>query len=341
MIRIENISKTYHGKSKEVEALKNVSLEIQDGEIFGVIGFSGAGKSTLIRCINLLERPDSGKVIVNDSDLLALSKSELRKERKSMGMIFQQFNLLNSKTVYQNLAIPMILEKKPKDEIKKRVRELLEFVELEDKMDTYADQLSGGQKQRVGIARALATNPSILLCDEATSALDPKTTESILQLLKKVNRELGVTILLITHEMNVIKKICDRVAVMENGAVVELGNVLDVFGNPQREVTKGFVSTVIDDTIPASILESLKKDQSSHKVLRLKFKGEQAQDALLSRVSKNYDVLTSILFATVNELQGIVLSILVVKLEGTDDEIKKAQAFIEESGVEVQEVSLQ
>lgn len=341
MIRIENISKTYHGKSKEVEALKNVSLEIRDGEIFGVIGFSGAGKSTLIRCINLLERPDSGKVLVNGSDLLALSKSELRNERKSMGMIFQQFNLLNSKTVYQNLAIPMILEKKPKDEIKKRVRELLEFVELEDKMDTYADQLSGGQKQRVGIARALATNPSILLCDEATSALDPKTTESILQLLKKVNRELGVTILLITHEMNVIKKICDRVAVMENGAVVELGNVLDVFGNPQCEVTKGFVSTVIDDTIPASILESLKNDQGNHRVLRLKFKGEQAQDALLSRVSKNYDVLTSILFATVNELQGIVLSILVVKLSGTDDEIKKARAFIEESGVEVQEVSLQ
>lgn len=340
MIEIQHASKTFYTKTRKVEALQDVSLKIEDGEIFGVIGFSGAGKSTLIRCMNLLERPDSGKVLVNGKDLMTLSKGDLRKERKNIGMIFQQFNLLGSKTVYQNLAIPLILEKVPKADIKERVHKLLEFVELEDKMDTYASQLSGGQKQRVGIARALATNPSILLCDEATSALDPKTTESILQLLQKVNRELGVTVVLITHEMNVIKKICGRVAVMENGKIVEQGNVFDVFGNPQCQVTKGFVETVIDDTIPSSILETLKHSDENFKLLRLKFTGKQAHDALLSQASKDFDVLIAILYATVHELQGTLLSLLVVKVAGSDAEIAKAEAYLKDSGVEVQEVTL-
>ncbi|HEX3017420.1 MAG TPA: ATP-binding cassette domain-containing protein [Caproicibacter sp.] len=341
MIEIQNVSKTFPGKSGNVEALKNVSMKVNDGDIFGVIGFSGAGKSTLIRTVNLLEKPDSGKVIINGTDITTLPKSKLRGIRKDIGMVFQQFNLLNSKTVRQNVAIPLILEKKPKAEIEKRVDELLKFVELEDKKDTYAENLSGGQKQRVGIARALATNPSILLCDEATSALDPKTTESILELLQKINRELGVTILLITHQMNVIKEICSRVAVMENGEVVEQGDVLDVFGNPQNDITKDFVKTVIDDTVPESIRETIRKDDRQGEILRLKFSGENAQDSLLSRINKNFNVDTTILFATVSELQGTVLSILVIRLTGPEEEIEKAEKHIRETGVEVKKVTLE
>lgn len=341
MIQIQNVSKTFPGKSGNVEALRNVSIDINDGDIFGVIGFSGAGKSTLIRTVNLLEKPDSGKVMINGTDVTSLPKSKLREVRKGIGMVFQQFNLLNSKTVRQNVAIPLILERKPKVEIEKRVDQLLKFVELEEKKDTYAENLSGGQKQRVGIARALATNPSILLCDEATSALDPKTTESILVLLQKVNRELGVTILLITHQMNVIKEICNRVAVMENGEVVEQGNVLDVFGNPQNEITRDFVKTVIDDTVPQSIRESIRKDKKPGEILRLKFIGSNAQDSLLSRINKDFNVETTILFATVNELQGTVLSILVVRLIGPDDEVEKAEKHIRESGVELKKVTLE
>ncbi len=341
MISIQNVSKSFYGKGASVDALKHVSLEIQDGDIFGVIGFSGAGKSTLIRTVNLLERPDEGRVVVNGEDIIALSKKELRRVRKTIGMVFQQFNLLNSKTVYQNIAAPLILNKVPKAEIKKRVQQLLEFVELEEKIDTYVDKLSGGQKQRVGIARALATNPSILLCDEATSALDPKTTASILELLKKVNRELNVTILLITHEMNVIRNICNRVAVMEDGAVVEQGNVIDVFGSPVHEITKGFVKTVIDDTIPGSIRAALKQEKRPGEIIKLKFRGETAQDSLLSRINKTYDVETSILFATVSELQGSVLSILILKLTGAQEEIEKVIKHIKDSNVEVERVVLE
>ncbi len=341
MISIQNVSKSFYGKGASVDALKHVSLEIQDGDIFGVIGFSGAGKSTLIRTVNLLERPDEGRVVVNGEDIIALSKKELRRVRKTIGMVFQQFNLLNSKTVYQNIAAPLILNKVPKAEIKKRVQQLLEFVELEEKIDTYVDKLSGGHKLRVGIARALATNPSILLCDEATSALDPKTTASILELLKKVNRELNVTILLITHEMNVIRNICNRVAVMEDGAVVEQGNVIDVFGSPVHEITKGFVKTVIDDTIPGSIRAALKQEKRPGEIIKLKFRGETAQDSLLSRINKTYDVETSILFATVSELQGSVLSILILKLTGAQEEIEKVIKHIKDSNVEVERVVLE
>lgn len=341
MISIQNVSKSFSSKSGKVEALKNVSLKIEDGDIFGVIGFSGAGKSTLIRTVNLLERPDSGNVLINGNDVTMLPKSKLREVRKNIGMVFQQFNLLNSKTVYQNVAIPLILEKTPKAEVKNRVMQLLKFVELEDKSDAYADNLSGGQKQRVGIARALATNPSILLCDEATSALDPKTTDSILLLLKKINRELGVTILLITHQMSVIKDICNRVAVMENGEIVEQGNVLDVFGNPTHEITKGFVKTIIDDTIPKSIRKSIRLDTRHGEIIRLRFTGENAQDSLLSRINKNYDVETTILFATVSELQETVLSILIIRLTGSEEEIQKVKTHIRESGVEFEKVVLE
>lgn len=225
MIQLDHISKRYEGRGGTVDALKDVSIHVEKGDIYGIIGFSGAGKSTLIRMVNRLETPDSGTVTVDGHSLEGLPKAELRQIRRKIGMVFQQFNLLESKTVFQNVAMPLILEGASKERIAARVEEALRFVELEDKRDTYVSHLSGGQKQRVGIARALATEPTILLCDEATSALDPQTTESILKLLKRVNREMGVTILLITHQMQVIQMICNKVAVMETGQVVEQGSV--------------------------------------------------------------------------------------------------------------------
>ena len=243
MIELRNVSKIFKTKESEVKALDDVSLKIEDGDIYGIIGFSGAGKSTLIRTINALEVPTSGQVLVDDEDINALRKSELRKKRKKIGMIFQQFNLLETKTVYENIALPLVLNHVPKEQIKRKVEEVLEYVELTDKRDIYPSKLSGGQKQRVGIARALATEPSILLSDESTSALDPKTTKAILKLLKKINRELKITIVLITHEMNVIQTICNHVAVMENGRIVERGEVLEVFSEPTQEITRNFVKT--------------------------------------------------------------------------------------------------
>ena len=237
MIELQNIQKVFNRKDVTVDALKGVSLKVEKGDIFGVIGFSGAGKSTLIRMVNYLEQPTSGDVIVDNKNLGKLTSKELRDVRKQIGMIFQNFNLLESKTVFENVAIPLVLNYTPKNEIESRVKELLEFVGLENKVNAYPDELSGGQKQRVGIARALATNPLILLCDEATSALDPQTTDSILQLLKKINKEYNITILIITHEMNVIREVCNKVAVMEKGEIIEQGNLLDVFGNPKEETT--------------------------------------------------------------------------------------------------------
>lgn len=271
MIELRNVSKIFKTKESEVKALDDVSLKIEDGDIYGIIGFSGAGKSTLIRTINALEVPTSGQVLVDDEDINALRKSELRKKRKKIGMIFQQFNLLETKTVYENIALPLVLNHVPKEQIKRKVEEVLEYVELTDKRDIYPSKLSGGQKQRVGIARALATEPSILLSDESTSALDPKTTKAILKLLKKINKELKITIVLITHEMNVIQSICNHVAVMENGRIVERGEVLEVFSEPKQEITRNFVKTVINDSVPELLVESIKSEKKNNKLLKLKF----------------------------------------------------------------------
>ena len=270
MIQLEHISKRYVGPSGTVDALKDVSVHVEKGDIYGIIGSSGAGKSTLLRMVNQLEKPDTGTVTVAGRELSRLSKAELRKMRRKIGMVFQQFNLLESKTVFQNVAIPLILEGIPKEKITERVKEVLHIVELHDKRDTYVTQLSGGQKQRVGIARALATEPAILLCDEATSALDPKTTESILGLLKRINKKMGVTILLITHQMQVIQMICNKVAVMGNGQIVEQGTVLDVFSQPHAPVTQEFVRTVINDQIPKSILDLLQTETRHYVIDRLK-----------------------------------------------------------------------
>jgi D-methionine transport system ATP-binding protein len=241
LIRFENVTKTFGTSNIEVHAVNNINLTIEDGSIFGIIGLSGAGKSTLVRCINLLERPTSGKVYINDVELTALSEKELRKSRKSIGMIFQQFNLLSQRTALQNVCFPLEIAKVHKKEAHIQARELLELVGLENRMNHYPSQLSGGQKQRVAIARALATKPKVLLCDEITSALDPNTTESILELLRDINKKLGVTIVVITHEMSVVEQICDNAAVLEQGNIVEQGPVAKLFSNPQSQMARQLI----------------------------------------------------------------------------------------------------
>ena len=333
MIKVEHANKTFSGKYGTVHALQDVSIHVEKGDIYGIIGFSGAGKSTLIRLVNGLETPDTGNVIVQGENLGNLKKTQLRKLRRKIGMVFQQFNLLESKTVYHNIALPLILEKAPKEEIDKKVKEVLRFVELEDKKDVYVSQLSGGQKQRVGIARALTTTPDILLCDEATSALDPQTTESILKLLKKINREMGVTILLITHQMQVVQMICNKVAVMENGQVVEAGSVLDVFVKPQTPVTRRFFQTVVNDQIPESIISLVKEQKEHFRVERLKFIGSSVKRPVISDICHVDGIVVNILGATVQELQENVMCVFILQLIGAEEKILEAEKQIDGNGV--------
>lgn len=319
MIRFEHVSKTFQTKNGPFDALKDVSFEIEKGDIYGVIGYSGAGKSTLIRMVNALETPTSGNVWVEGKDIGTLNQKELRNLRKGIGMIFQQFNLLESKTIYDNVAIALKLNGISKKDIEKRVTELLDFVELSDKKYSYPGQLSGGQKQRVGIARALANNPSILLCDEATSALDPKTTDSILELLKKINEMLHITIVIITHEMNVIQKICNKVAVMDYGQVVETGSVIQVFSNPQSDIAKRFVGNLIRDVIPEPLVESIRRETRNSRLLRIKLENTDSTEPLLWEINRRFEVETNILYSTINVIQGIVVGIMLVLFIGTDE----------------------
>jgi D-methionine transport system ATP-binding protein len=338
MLTLNDVHKVY-GKKKEkkVAALQGINLSVEKGEIFGVVGFSGAGKSTLIRCVNLLERPTSGQVMINGVNLLELSPKELRSQRKKIGMIFQQYNLLNAKTIFQNVAMPLILEGKPKKVIEEKVIRLLSFVGLEDRLHHYPEQLSGGQKQRVGIARALATDPDILLCDEATSALDPSTTESVLELLRKVRHEFGVTILMITHEMNVIRDICDKVAVIEGGKIVEQGPVIDVFTEPQQDITKSFVRTVLNDDIPSSIKTSIKENIG--RSYRIIFKGASTDLPLLSDTAKKFQVDLTVFYGMITELQGTPFGNLLVNINGDAEEIDKAVLFMRDQAAIVKEVT--
>ena len=315
------------------EILSEVSFHIEDQEKAAIVGINGAGKSTLIRLVNGLETADSGKVTVCGKELSTLKKPELRTLRRKIGMVFQQFNLLESKTVYHNIALPLILAKTPKAEIDKKVMEVLKIVELEDKKDTYISQLSGGQKQRVGIARALTTDPELLLCDEATSALDPQTTESILKLLKRINREMGVTILLITHQMQVVQMICNKVAVMESGKIVESGSVLEVFGSPKMPVTKRFVQTVIRDQIPDSIVSLVKEQKENFRIERLKFIGSSVKRPVISDICKTDGVVVNILGAAVQELEDSVMCVFILQLIGDDESIRKAEEQIDKNGV--------
>ena len=322
MIEFKNVSKTFSLGKREVHAVKDVSISIGKGEVFGIIGFSGAGKSTLLRLVNMLERPTSGSVLIQDVDVSTISSKDLRTQRRNIGMIFQDFNLFNSRTVSGNIAYPLKLAGLPKKEIEERVQELLHFVGLADKAKDYPDQLSGGQKQRVGIARALATSPDILICDEATSALDPDTTADILQLLKKANQDLGITILLITHEMHVIQTICDKVAVMEDGEVIESGDVFDTFTNPQHATTKRFIRSVQQD-LPSKTLLDEWRSKGGTRLYRVIFKGDIASDPVLSQVTRKHGVDFNIVYGSIRELQERFFGNLLVSFVGEATAISK------------------
>lgn len=340
MIEFKNISKHYQLKGQTIRALDQINLQIPDGSIFGIIGYSGAGKSTLIRLINLLERPDEGQVIIHQKDFTALDARTLRQERANIGMIFQHFNLLQTKTVAANIEMPMRLLGYSKAEREKRLNELLDFINLKHKRDAFPDELSGGQKQRVGIARALANHPKILLCDEATSALDPQTTQSVLQLLKKINKEQGITIVMVTHEMDVIESVCDYVAVMEHGKVIETGSTLDIFSQPQHPTTQNFIQTVLQQQLPVNILNNL-ENQNHHSIYCLKFLGKSAQETVVQAVIKKFDLSLNILFANMTEIHGTVIGQMFIQLLGDPEVIQQAILFLENNGVQVEQSGVQ
>lgn len=338
IISFENLSKRYEKKGQTFVALDNVTFKVNKGDVYGLIGFSGAGKSTLLRMVNALETPTEGKVFVKGVDLTSLKESKLREIRKDIGMIFQEFNLLETKTVFDNIAIPLVLRHDNKQKIKARVEELLKFVGLEDKAKALPGELSGSQKQRVGIARALATEPEILLCDEATSALDPDTTESILNLLARVNKELNVTILFVTHTIRVVQKLCNKVAILEHGKLVENGSVIDIFSKPKSTIAKRFVETVIPSKIPESIVAELKKYEANYKVIRIFFHAEHATDDVIWQINAKLGVHTNVMFASVTELQGRVLSIITLQLTGNEEDFKKVEDYINSHGIAFEEV---
>lgn len=336
MIEFKNISKHYELKGQTIRALDQINLEIPAGSIFGIIGYSGAGKSTLIRLINLLERPNQGQVIINQKDFTALDARALRQERANIGMIFQHFNLLQTKTVADNIEMPLKLLGVTKDQREKRLNELLEFIDLKHKKDAFPDELSGGQKQRVGIARALANHPKILLCDEATSALDPQTTKSVLALLKKINQEQGITIVMVTHEMDVIESVCDYVAVMEQGKVIETGSTLEIFSQPQHPTTKNFIQTVLQQQLPVNILNNL-ENQNHKSIYSLQFLGTSAQETVVQAAIKQFDVSLNILFANMTEINGSVIGQMFIQLLGDAESIRQTIDFFEKNGVKVEQ----
>ena len=335
MIEFKNISKHYQLKGQTIRALDQINLKIPAGSIFGIIGYSGAGKSTLIRLINLLERPDQGQVMINQTDFTALDARSLRQERTNIGMIFQHFNLLQTKTVAANIEMPLKLLGIHKAEREKRLNELLDFIDLKHKKDAFPDELSGGQKQRVGIARALANHPKILLCDEATSALDPQTTKSVLALLKKINQEQGITIVMVTHEMDVIETVCDYVAVMEQGQVIDTGSTLDIFSQPKHPTTKIFIQTVLQQQLPVSILKNL-ENQNRHSIYCLQFLGKSAQETVVQAVIKQFDISLNILFANMTEINGTVIGQMFIQLLGDPATIQQAIDFLQQNGVQVE-----
>lgn len=333
MLEFRNVSKVYSAKKKEVVGVDNVSLTINSGDIFGIVGYSGAGKSSLLRCINLLERPTSGEILINGKDLTKLSRNELRLARLKIGMIFQHFFLISQKTVGENIAFALKAASMPANAIPARVDELLEMVGLAEKRDVYPAQLSGGQKQRVGIARALANNPAMLLCDEATSALDPKTTVSILRLLKEINKKLGITIVLITHEMDVVKEICNRMAVMQDGKVIEEGDVYDIFASPQKVLTQEFISSVVSFDIPKTILKDVRGQ-----IVKILFKGNVAGEGVISDTMQRFEVKGNFLHGTIEYIQERPLGIFLMELQGEDSELAKARAYMTERGAIVEVV---
>ena len=339
MIELTHISKNFASGGRTVHAVQDVSLSIGKGEIFGIIGFSGAGKSTLVRCINLLERPTSGSVTVDGKEMTALSARELRQARKKIGMIFQHFNLMPSRTVFGNVAYPLRGSGLSGEQIADKVHRLLELVGIGDKAEAYPKQLSGGQKQRVAIARALANDPNVLLCDEATSALDPQTTKAILRLLKDLNEKLGITVVIITHEMAVVKEICDRVAVMEHGRVVEQGEVFNVFADPRQEITRSFIHT----TSNLRKIEELIEEDSpvvqlklGELIVRLSYIQRNVSEPLISTVSRKFDITLNIIFSDIAIVQNAPIGGTVAIISGERAQITQAMQYLSEKNVGVE-----
>ncbi|MCT4710929.1 methionine ABC transporter ATP-binding protein MetN [Enterobacteriaceae bacterium H11S18] len=338
MIKLSNITKVFQQGNRSIQALNNVSLHVPAGQIYGVIGASGAGKSTLIRCVNLLERPTEGSVLVDGQELTALSEGQLTKARRQIGMIFQHFNLLSSRTVFGNVALPLELDNLPREEIKRRVSELLDLVGLSEKHDVYPANLSGGQKQRVAIARALASNPKVLLCDEATSALDPATTRSILELLKDINHRLGLTILLITHEMDVVKRICDCVAVISDGELIEQDTVSEVFSHPKTPLAQQFIQSTLHLDIPEDYAKRLSAEKRDDVVplLRMEFTGQSVDAPLLSETARTFNVNSNIISAQMDYAGGVKFGIMLCEMHGAQNDTEAAIAWLKEQHVKVE-----
>lgn len=338
LIQLTHVKKTYEGKNGRIDAVNDVSLTVEPGDIYGIVGYSGAGKSTLVRLLNGLELPTAGEVIVNKQNILALKNKELRAFRKNIGMIFQHFNLLWSRTVIENIELPLELAGLGKAERKQKAEDLLQLVGLQGRGNAYPSQLSGGQKQRVGIARALANDPQILLCDEATSALDPQTTEEVLELLQDINQKLGLTIVLITHEMNVVRKICNKVAVMELGKVVEEGLVVDVFRHPQQEVTKRFVQQDFKPREdPEELLEEFIAENPTGRLVTLTFNEDNANEPVISQAIRQFDIDINVVYGKIRQAKEGSFGSLTVLLSGEDQAVDQAITFFAEQqvGVEV------
>ena len=328
VLKLEGLTKTFEGKKGNVNALSDINIEIEEGEIFGIIGMSGAGKSTLVRCINLLEKPTSGSVVFDGKELTTLKKKELAAERTKISMIFQQFNLLMQRTALKNVCFPLELQGVPKKEAEKKARELLALVGLSDRERSYPVQLSGGQKQRVAIARALATDPKVLLCDEATSALDPKTTRSILELLKDINKKLGLTIIIITHEMSVVQKICGRVAVIDGGHIAEVGITSEIFSRPKSEAARRLV-------YPDGQMED--KFEGGD-LLRLVFDGPSAQEPIVANMVLEFGEAVNIIFANMQDIDGIPTGQMVIRLPKNEDRARDMIRYLQNKKIKIEEV---
>ncbi|AUI85491.1 D-methionine ABC transporter, ATP-binding protein [Vibrio azureus] len=338
MIEIKNVNKVFYQGNKEIVALKDIHLTITKGTIFGVIGSSGAGKSTLIRCVNMLEAPSSGAIVIDGVDLTTLSKKQLSEARRDIGMIFQHFNLLSSRNVFDNVALPLELAGVAKSDISSKVTELLSLVGLADKHESYPSNLSGGQKQRVAIARALASDPKVLLCDEATSALDPATTQSILELLKEINRKLEITILLITHEMEVVKSICHQVAIIGGGELVEKGSVGEIFAHPKTELAHDFIRSTLDLSIPEDYQMRLQavRTEGSYPLVRLEFNGATVDAPLMTQIARKFNIDVSILSSDLDYAGGVKFGMMVAELFGSEADDNAAIDFLREHNVKVE-----
>lgn len=338
MIEIKHLTKIYHTTHQDVLALDDVSLSVNRGEIFGIIGLSGAGKSTLIRCINMLEKPTQGSIVVDGQDITSLKQQQLRAARQKIGIIFQQFNLLSSRTVFDNIMFPLEIAGVPAKAARPRVDQLLDMVGLTDKARVYPEQLSGGQKQRVGIARALANDPKVLLSDEATSALDPQTTRSILKLLKDINQQLNLTILLITHDMNVIKQICDRVAVINNSKIEEVGDVLSIFSDPRTPTSQSFIKAIVNTDDPQEYKLGLLKEHGDKysRLIRVSFIGASAGEPVISAMIKKYDVDANILHGNIDRVKDVPFGHLTLEIIGTKSGVDQSMNFLQNNGLDIE-----